>query len=394
LPLKQRNDENETPAGAVSSMKHKVAVWAVAGLLAAAAVAYFAPRWIAAARAPGEAAPAASVKSGRAAASAPAPVEVVAVRSSHVQEDLAAVGSLRSNESVMLRPEVAGRIARIGFRDGQLVRRGQLIVALDASVNQAEVAQARAEYDLARSNLQRTEDLASKNFVSPSARDQAASNVEVSAAKLKLAEARLSKMSIMAPFDGVVGIRNISVGDYVKDGTDLVNIEEIRTLKADFRVPERFFTQLRVGQKMEVTADALPNEVFAATLDAINPRVDAAGRSLESRAQLANPGMRLRPGMFVRVRLILDERSDALMVPEQAIVPSGSNFFVFLVTDGKARRVQVRTGMRREGWVEIVQGLSAGDQVVVSGQQRLGGEAQPVPVRVGKPAPADDAAAQ
>jgi membrane fusion protein (multidrug efflux system) len=373
-------------------MKHKVTLWSAAGLLVVAAAAYFAPRWLPGSlpkgpastqSAAGDAAP--KVVAAAAKGAPPAPVEVVEVAPTRLQEDLGAVGSLRSNESVMLRPEVAGRIAQIAFRDGQPVRRGQLIVALDASVNEAEVAQARAEYDLAQSNLQRTEDLARRNFVSPSAQDQAAANVQVSEAKLKLAQARLAKMQIVAPFDGIVGIRNVSVGDYVKDGTDLVNIEDIGTLKADFRLPERYYAQLKVGQRVEVAADALPDERFAGVLDAINPRIDASGRSLELRARLANPDARLRPGMFVRVRVIVGERAAALLVPEQAIVPAGSDFFVYRIVDDRAQRVQVQTGVRRDAQVEIVSGLAAGDRVVIAGQQRLNRDGQPVQL-VARPA--------
>lgn len=374
-------------------MKNRtVTIVAAAGLMLAAAVAYFANRPVSGPTVVGAmttvqtngADP--TIKTGDAVKSAKGdpvaavPVEVVKVVASVVQEDLVAVGSLRSNESVVLRPEVAGRIAKIGFRDGQPVKGGQLLLALDASVNEAEVAQARAEFELAQSNLKRTEDLAHKNFVSSSAQDQAASNAAVQEAKLKLAEARLSKMQIVAPFDGVVGIRSVSVGDYVKDGTDIVNIEDISTLKVDFRLPERLFSQLRTGQRVEVVADALPNETFAGTVDAINPRIDANGRSLEVRAKLANRGTRLRPGMFVRVRVIVGERGDALVVPEQAIVPSGDEFFAYRVVDGKAQRVQVKTGVRRNGTVEVLQGLAAGDMVVVSGQQRLTRDGQAVRV--------------
>src|SRR5262249_23871496 len=149
------------------------------------------------------------------------------------------------------------------------VKRGQLLVQLDAALNEAEVAQARAELELARSTLKRTEDLASKNFVSGSAQETAASNVEVLAARLKLAEARLAKMRFQAPCDGVVGIRNDSIGDSVKDGADLVNIEDIGTLKVDFRVPERHLTQLKAGQAVEVMADALPNARYRGIVEAI-----------------------------------------------------------------------------------------------------------------------------
>ncbi|MGE5338067.1 MAG: efflux RND transporter periplasmic adaptor subunit, partial [Gemmatimonadota bacterium] len=218
------------------------------------------------------------------------------------------------------------------------------------------------------------------------AQEQAASNVQVSEAKLKLAQARLAKMQIVAPFDGIVGIRNVSVGDYVKDGTDLVNIEDVGTLKADFRLPERYFTQIRGGQPVEVMADALPAARFAGAIDAINPRIDANGRSLEVRARLANPEHKLRPGMFVRVRVIVGERADALMVPEEAIVPAGEDFFVFRVENGAARRIKVRTGIRRAAKVEIVEGLAAGDQVVTAGM-RLVRDGQPVRIVASGQAP-------
>ena len=309
----------------------------------------------------------------------PAPVEVVELRPVPVQESITAIGSLRSNENVVLRPEVSGRIATIGFRDGQPVRRGQLLVGLDATLNEAEVAQARAEFDLATSSLRRTEDLASKSFVSSSAQDQAASNVQVAEAKLRLAEARLAKMRIVAPFDGVVGIRNVSIGDYVKDGAELVNVEDIRTLKADFRLPERYFPQLKAGLPVELTADALPGSRYAGAIDAINPRVDASGRSLEVRARLDNTDGRLRPGMFARVKVLLGERPNALMVPEEAVVPLGDDFFVYTVADGKAKRVRVKLGVRREAQVELLEGVRAGEQVVTAGI-RVQRDGQPVRV--------------
>ncbi|MGZ8274601.1 MAG: efflux RND transporter periplasmic adaptor subunit [Burkholderiaceae bacterium] len=313
---------------------------------------------------------------------APTPVEIFVVRPTTVQEDLQAVGSLQSNQSVILRPEVSGRIASIGFKDGQVVKKGQLLIGLDASLNDAEVAQARAEHDLALSNLSRSEDLARQKFISSSAQETAASNAQVSEARLKLAQARQSKMRIVAPFDGVAGIRSVSLGDYVKDGADLVNIEDVRVLKVDFRLPERNLPQVQPGQPVEVVADALPGERWQGQIEAINPRVDANGRSLELRARLDNTQGRLRPGMFVRVRVIIGERSNALMVPEEAIVPQGEEFYVYKVVEGAARRVPVKIGVRREARVEIVQGLVPGDQVVTAGM-RLSRDGQPVQVLPG-----------
>lgn len=370
--------------------KKSVTLVAIGALLLASVAAWFAlshrptmpePGGAAKTGATGDKAAAASAASAKGPPAAP--VVVYDVQPVTLQEDLQAVGSLRSNESVVLRPEVSGRIASIDFRDGQPVAKGDLLVALDDALNRAEVAQARAEYELAQSNLKRTEDLARKNFVSSSAQDQAASNLEVAAAKLKLAEARLAKMRIVSPFDGVAGIRNVSVGDYVREGADLVNIEDIRTLKVDFRLPERLFAQIRVGQPIEVVADALPDKRSRGVVDAVNPRVDASGRSLELRGRLTNPGNALRPGMFVRVRVIVGERDNALLVPEEAIVPAGQDFYVWKVVDGKSQRAKVRVGVRREAKVEIVDGLAPGDRVVVEGQLRLARDGQPVRIANG-----------
>jgi membrane fusion protein (multidrug efflux system) len=376
-------------------MKHRVTIIAIGVLIAVAVVAYFARDWLSPgpsavagvksdSRSEGTVAGKADGKAGAAKGGpgGPTPVEVISLAVAVVKEDLQAVGSLRSNESVILRPEVSGRIAAIGFKDGQVVRKGQLLVGLDATLNEAEVAQAKAEYDLALSNLRRSEDLASRKFISSSAQETATSNAQVAEARLKLAQARLSKMRIVAPFDGSVGIRNVSLGDYVKDGTDLVNVEDLRILKVDFRLPERNYSLVHVGQSIEVVADALPNERWQGRIEAINPKVDADGRSLEIRALLENTSGKLRPGMFVRVRVIVGERTDALLVPEESIVPQGGQFYVYKVVDGVARRMPVTIGVRRDAKVEILQGLAAGDQVVTAGM-RLSRDGQPVRVLSG-----------
>ncbi|HTN48436.1 MAG TPA: efflux RND transporter periplasmic adaptor subunit [Burkholderiaceae bacterium] len=367
-------------------MKHRVTIVAIGALVVLSVATYFGrdlaspgPNAVAGVTAEVKQEAAKAADAAAKGANAPTPVEVVAVTPTTVKEELQAVGSLRSNESVVLRPEVSGRIAAIGFKDGQLVRRGQLLVALDATLNEAEVAQAQAEYDLAISNLKRSEDLASRKFISSSAQETAASNAQVAEAKLRLAQARLSKMRIIAPFDGAVGIRTVSLGDYVKDGTDLVNIEDVRVLKVDFRLPERNFSQIHVGQTVEVIADALPGALWQGVIEAINPKIDANGRSLEIRARLDNTSGALRPGMFVRVRVIVGERQNALLVPEEAIVPQGEEFFVYKVVDNAARRVRVKIGVRRGATVEIVQGLAPGDQVVTAGM-RLSRDGQPVRV--------------
>jgi membrane fusion protein (multidrug efflux system) len=320
---------------------------------------------------------------GGAAAGAPATVDVVKVAAATLRDDINAAGTIRSNEAVVIRPEVAGRITKLNFGDGQSVKKGQVLVEFDSSVNQAEVQQAKAELSIAKANFDRNDELARQKFISTRARDESAANVQVLEAKLALAQARLSKLEIRAPFSGIVGMRTVSIGDYVKDGADLVNLEDISSVKVDFRIPEKFADRVGRGQGLEVIVDALPDKPFRATVDAIDPQVDSAGRSALLRGRIANPEAKLKPGMFARVRLTLAERKDALIVPEEAIVPQGGKSTVWRVVEGKALRTEVKTGMRRDAKVEIVEGLKLGDIVVTAGQIRLSRDGAPVRIAQG-----------
>ena len=301
------------------------------------------------------------------------PIGVEAARAERVSlsETVSAVGTLRANESVTIKPEVAGLIERIHFDGGARVRKGALLVSLDASIAAAEAEQTRAELGLAQANYQRTADLARQQFVSERARDEAAASLKVLEARLKLAQARLAKSTIRAPFSGVLGLRNVSAGDFVREGAELVTLEDVSLMKVDLRLPERYLGQLRPGQLIEVEFDAYPGRRFEARMEAIDVRVDADGRSLVARGRLPNADGLLRSGMFAKVTLTLSERDDAVMVPEEAVFPAGEDQFVYRIDDGKATRVRVRTGLRREGRVEIVEGVRAGELVVTAGQVKL-----------------------
>lgn len=297
-------------------------------------------------------------------------VEVAKVAVSDFSDEAAAVGSLKSNESVVLRPETPGRISAISFKDGAIVGKGAVLVTLDAAIQDAELEQAKANLALAQTNFQRNQELVAKKFLSQQALDTSSANLKVQQASVQLAEAKVSRMRIRAPFNGMVGLRNVSVGDYVKEGQDLINIEDIATLRMDFKLPETYLGRVSKGQAVELTSDALPGQSFKALLDAVDPLVDQNGRAISARARLDNASGKLRPGMFVRVRLLFGERKDVLMVPEQAIVP-GAQPAVFKVVEGKATLAKVRIGVRRAAQVEIVEGLAAGDVVVTAGQLKL-----------------------
>lgn len=310
----------------------------------------------------------------------PVAVEVARVSVVDLQEDIRANGTLQSNNAVMLRPEVAGRITRINFTDGQRVSKGQLLLAFDSAVARAEVQQVEAELRIAKANLKRNTELAQQRFIAERVRDESAANVQVLEAKLALAQARLDKLEIRAPFAGMMGISNVSVGDYVKDGVDIAHLQDISQVKVDFRIPERYLGQVKRGQILEVAVDAYPRENFQARVDAIDPQVESSGRSVLLRGRIANADYRLKPGMFARVRLVLAERGEAIMVPEEALVPHGQEMTVWKVLDGKAQRTPVKTGLRREAQVEITEGLTAEEVVVIAGQVRLNRDGTPVRV--------------
>jgi len=301
----------------------------------------------------------------------PTLVEVVRVEATSLPQTITAVGSLRSDESVTLRPEIAGRITAILFNEGQPVRKGDTLVRLDAAIPAADVRQARANVALADSRYQRSVELAARNFISAQAQDDARNNLEIAQAALALAEAKLAQTQIKAPFAGVTGLRVVSVGDYVKEGADLVNLESIDTLKVDFRVPEIYLKEVRVGQAVEIVLDAVPGERYGGKVTALNPLIDAGGRAIVIRAQVSNRNTLLRPGMFARVTLITRSTRPTLMVPEEAIVPQGTEQFVFRIEGDKAARIAVQTGQRRDGRVEIVKGVTGGDVLVTAGQAQL-----------------------
>ena len=312
-------------------------------------------------------------------------VEVATVKTSDFSDEVAAVGTLKSNESVMLRPETAGRVAAIHFKDGAVVSKGTVLIVLDAAIQEAELAQTQANLGLARSNHQRNQELVGKKFLSQQALESSGANLKVQEAAVQLATAKVAKTRLLAPFKGVVGLRNVSVGDYVKEGQDLINIEDISTLRVDFRLPETYLERLSKGQAVDLASDAMPGQHFSAALDAVDPLVDQGGRAISARARLDNAEGKLRPDMFVRVKLLFGDRKGVLMVPEQAIVP-GAQPTVFRIVEGKAAMVKVKLGVRRAAQVEIVEGLSAGDVVVTAGQLKL---REGVPVKaIGEGAPA------
>ncbi len=365
--------------------KKKYAVMALVGGCVASGVAW----WLQNKFAPdaGKAPSSAATAPGASASPAKAPaVEVAKVEIMRLVDETQAVGSLRSRQGVVMRPEVGGRVKQIFFNDGQRVRKGQVMVQFEDQLQQAQFAQAKAELSIAEANHKRNQELVTQNFISKRSLDESGAALEVARAKLALADATLQRLKVLAPFNGTTGLRQINVGDYLKDGTDMVNIEDMDAVLVDFRLPERFQSKIRAGQTAQLTVDALPGRPFTAVVQAVDPLIEVNGRSVGVRGCIDNRQQQLRPGMFARVNAVFGTRENALVIPEEAIIPQGGRTFVVKVVTGEkpdtlvSERVTVKVGLRQPGKVEIVEGLAVGDTVVTAGHQRLQKDGTPVRV--------------
>ncbi|MCO5089678.1 efflux RND transporter periplasmic adaptor subunit [Bosea sp. (in: a-proteobacteria)] len=299
------------------------------------------------------------------------PVEVASVELMTVSEEVEALGTLAADESVVIAPEIAGRVISLGFKEGEPVKIGQALVKLDTAILDAELKQAQADLGLARDTHERLRALVQRGSGTQVALDEAAAKLASSEARIQLAKARLAQSTIVAPFNGVVGLRSVGVGDYVSVGKQLITLTSIDPIKIDFRVPEIYLSRLKVGQPVQMRVDAVPERSFQGQIYAIDPVVDVNGRAIRLRAAIPNADLALKPGLFARLAITIDQRENAIVVPEMAVVPDAVGKMVYIVENGKAKRLSVELGKRLPGKVEIVGGLKPDMQIITAGQMRL-----------------------
>ena len=276
-------------------------------------------------------------------------------------DDIRAVGNLQPNEFVVIAPEIAGRIASIAFGEGAKVKEGAVLVELDPVILKADLDKARSDVTLASANRERAETLAERGSGTNRARDEANAAYRAAQVNLALAEARLSKSTLIAPFSGVMGLRAVSPGAYVAPGQRIVELVQVDPLKVDFRVPENNAPKVRVGQTVLIASDASPDGVYEGKIYAIDPLIDVNGRAIRLRANVPNADGKLSPGFFARLRVVTERRPNAILVPESAIFPLGGRTLVYKVVDGKAVQQDVTLGQRMPGQVEVREGLKPGD---------------------------------
>jgi membrane fusion protein, multidrug efflux system len=325
---------------------------------------------------------------GGAGAAPPAmPVEVVVARTDTVVDAILATGQMQAMQSIELRPDIEGRIADILVREGAVVARGTPLFKVDDAELKSQVARAEADRDLARQSLARTRDLLAQKASSQSELERAEATARSNEAQLALLATRLDRTVVRAPFAGAVGQRYVSLGDYVTTDTRLVSLQTVSPQRAVFQVPERYAQQLKVGQQVTFRVAALPGREFAGRVDFVDPAVQLPGRTITVKAVVPNTRRELQPGMFIEVRLATAVRPEAVVIPEDAIIPLQGSNYVWVVTNGKATRRQVDIGVRTPGFVEARSGVEAAEQVVVGGQERLA-EGAPVSPKVVERTPA------
>lgn len=305
----------------------------------------------------------------------PATVSAVEVRQENWQPYLYAVGSLVASQGIHVTNEVAGQILEIRFKSGQEVQKGELLLRLVDSVDQADLEGLLAESRLAKIDYRRKARLLKDKSVSRSEHDEARAKLDNAEAQVASKRAVIEKKQIRAPFTGLLGIRQVDLGGYLAPGSNIVPLEALDPIYVDYSLPERDFAALSAGQTVMIEVQAYPGQRFEGRIEALNPGIDPGTRSVKIRAIIENPDARLRPGMFAQVSTVLPKRQGLLTLPQTAITynPYGDAVFVVENDDGRlqVQRRQIKTGEVREGRVEVVTGLELGEQVVSAGHVKL-----------------------
>lgn len=316
------------------------------------------------------------------------PVEAATARADTVVDAILATGQIEAMQSIELRPDVEGRLVHILVREGSSVARGTPLFKIDDAELKAQVAQITAERDLARQSLDRTRDLLGQKASSQAELERAEATMRSNEAQLELLKVRLDRTLVRSPFAGVMGQRRVSLGDYVTTDTKLAALQTVSPQRASFQVPERYADQLKEGQRVSFRVASLPGREFTGRVDFVDPVVQLPGRTITVKAQVPNPRRELQAGMFIEARLATATRPNAVVIPEDAILPLQGSNFVWVVANGKATKRQVELGVRTPGFVEIKSGVQKAEQVVVGGQERLA-EGAPVQAKLVERRPAN-----
>lgn len=282
-----------------------------------------------------------------------------------------AVGTLQAVNGVDISASVAGLVKEIAFQSGQPIKKGQVLIRLDADVEQSDLRSAQADAELARLQANRQRSLVKSETVSQSSLDKTEAELKIREAKVAGIRAQIEKKTVTAAFDGVLGVRRVDLGQYVQPGQAIVNLQDLSLMLADFTVSQKDLGAVKVGEAIHLVTDAWPARVFEGQIKALEPRVDAKTGMIQIQGAFPNPDGALRPGMFAKVEVMRAAITQVTTVPVSAVSYNLHGDSVFVVKDGAAQRAFVTLGERREGRVAVLKGVAAGDVVVTSGQVKL-----------------------
>lgn len=301
----------------------------------------------------------------------PTLVKVQTVKISTAAEEIIAVGTLKAAQDIELSAQVSGYITKVAFKDGQVVTSNEVLFQIDNAKEQANVASAQADLNFAQNKLARMQKLVASHYVSAEDIDTSQDDVDAKKSALQNAQDNLNKKTIIAPYSGTVGAKTVNIGDFVNPGQKLIELVDRTLLRVNYSVPEKYFAAVKLGQTVKITAPELPNHNFIGTVTYISPTIDPDSHTLSLEAQIPNLENILAPGLFVQVQQILNNNTQALLVPEESLVKSPDKIIVYRVVNNKAVATTVKTGIDENGYVQITSGLSANDVIVVAGQQKL-----------------------
>lgn len=299
----------------------------------------------------------------------PLAVSTYIVEPTRLAETVSATGTLRADEAVELQAEASGKVVAINFVEGRRVRKGELLVKINDEELQANLARATHRMELAQARERRLATLLAQKLVAQHDYESVHSELQVQEAEIGMTRAQIARTEIRAPFDGVVGLRFVSVGAYVGPATRIATLQQVERLKLDFSLPEKYAARIRSGSP--VTFRTADGEQHRGQIYAVDPRIDTSTRTVLGRAVCRNDGGRLLPGAFASIEIELSSTADALLIPAQAVVPGLDEHSVFVLHDGRAQRRQIRTGTRSEGTVQVTAGLVAGETVITSGLMQI-----------------------
>ena len=322
----------------------------------------------------------------------PTPVEIASVQQGSVKDRFEAVGSMEADEEIRVVAEIEGRIAKLPFEEGAAIRRGQVIAQFDDAEWRAEVSRAEAVRDQNEKAYERWKSVVEQKAGAQQDLEDALARLKVAEAELALAQSRLRKARITAPFAGVVGARRVSPGEFLSPGDVITDLAKLDEMRVTFSAPERFVPHLKLGATVHVSVTAYPGEEFEGHIDVIEPMIDPQTRNARILARVPNVGQRLRPGMSANVAATLSERTKALTIPSEAVIAEGDQFFVYLIKpDSTVTRVSLTLGTRLPDAVEVLGQLEPGANIVRAGHQKLfeGAKVMPMPSPPGGAPPAD-----